>query len=139
MNFAKWCTCGHDISAHRGGTGECNPCGASGVGEDAYPTCARFESIGSVMAQRALPTPDNGCSCGWYSEDRGGGHHETMQEYDPACPIHSVHVYNPRTGVWETAPDHVCPGCGDGRGWRIEPDPGTGEPMQVQCECGGRS
>lgn len=26
-----------------------------------------------------------------------------------------------------------CVECGDGRGWRAEPDPGTGEPMQVEC------
>ena len=50
---------------------------------------------------RALPEPGSGCICEWYSEDRGGGYHETMQEYDPACPEHSQHVYNPRTGVWE--------------------------------------
>lgn len=26
-----------------------------------------------------------------------------------------------------------CVECGDARGWRAEPDPGTGEPMQVEC------
>jgi hypothetical protein len=24
-----------------------------------------------------------------------------MLEYDPACPIHSHHIYNPRSGVWQ--------------------------------------
>ena len=87
-----------------------------------------------------FPDPAGGCVCGSYSEDRGGGYHETLQEYDPACPVHSVHVYNPRTGVWVDAESpraawrpETCRECGDRRGWRIEPNPADGEPMQVQC------
>lgn len=30
-------------------------------------------------------------------------------------------------------PEPTCVECGDGRGWRVEPDPATGEAMQVQC------
>lgn len=54
---------------------------------------------------RGLPGPKDGCCCAWYSEDRGGGYFETIQEYDPACPEHSEHVYDPRTGMWEHAPE----------------------------------
>ena len=53
------------------------------------------------LTSRALPDPKGGCVCESYSEDRGGGYFELMVEYEPACPEHSEHVYNPRTGVWE--------------------------------------
>jgi len=49
----------------------------------------------------ALPDPAGGCVCEHYTENRGGVYSETMMEYEPACPEHSQHVYNPRTGVWE--------------------------------------
>lgn len=50
-----------------------------------------------------LPRPGDGCQCTGYSQDAGGGHFEYLVEYEPACPEHSEHVYNPRTGVWEHA------------------------------------
>lgn len=55
-----------------------------------------------------LPDPTAGCCC---------THHPTPLgcppevEYEPACPEHSVHVYNPRTGVWDLA-DTVTPASG---------------------------
>jgi hypothetical protein len=49
----------------------------------------------------ARTLPSEGCSCTGYSEDRGGGCFEYMVEYDPACPTHSEHVWNPRTQTWE--------------------------------------
>ena len=52
---------------------------------------------------RSIPDPNGGCSCTWHSQDAGGGHTEHLLEYDPACPEHSKHVYNPRTGIWELA------------------------------------
>lgn len=54
-----------------------------------------------MSEQITLPDPKGGCCCASYSEDRGGGYFELMLEYEPACPEHSVHLYNPRTGVWE--------------------------------------
>lgn len=52
---------------------------------------------------RLLPDPKGGCCCTWHSQDAGGGHTECLMEYEPACPEHSEHVYNPRTGIWERA------------------------------------
>lgn len=49
---------------------------------------------------RLLPDPAGGCVCTRYAEDRGGGYSETVGEYDPACPVHSFHVYDPRAGEW---------------------------------------
>jgi hypothetical protein len=45
----------------------------------------------------------NGCTCIPHDQYAGGGHTERLVEYDPACPVHSEHVYNPRTGVWQFA------------------------------------
>lgn len=47
--------------------------------------------------------PTDGCSCTGYTEDRGGGYSEYMLEYDPACPEHSEHVWNPRKQMWTHA------------------------------------
>lgn len=52
---------------------------------------------------RLLPDPEGGCCCTWHAQDAGGGHTEYLMEYEPACPEHSEHVYNPRTGIWERA------------------------------------
>lgn len=48
-----------------------------------------------------LPDPKGGCSCGPWEQGAGGGHIERLLEYDPSCPVHSYHVYNPRAGIWE--------------------------------------
>lgn len=61
---------------------------------------AALKAVNALNA-RLLPDPEGGCVCETYSEDRGGGYSEAMVDYDPACPKHSVHVYDPRTGVWE--------------------------------------
>jgi len=50
------CACGHDRLRHYNGTGACNPCGASGIGEDAYPNCAEWELPEQPTAQ---PTEDD--------------------------------------------------------------------------------
>lgn len=46
-----------------------------------------------------LPLPSEGCACTpaglnpWpYTEEE--------VEYEPACPIHSTHLYDPRRGEW---------------------------------------
>lgn len=50
-----------------------------------------------------IPHPDSGeCLCTAHEQDAGGGHREQLLEYDPACPQHSEHVYNPRKGEWES-------------------------------------
>lgn len=53
-----------------------------------------------------LPRPEDGCVCSWESEDRGGGDSELVAEYEPACPVHSEHLYDPRTGVWVLRAKH---------------------------------
>lgn len=50
-----------------------------------------------------LPLPADGCQCEWHTQDAGGGHTEILQECNPACPEHSEHVWNPRSGSWEHA------------------------------------
>lgn len=58
-----------------------------------------------------LPTPADGCQCTGHSQDYGG-YVEFLTEYEPSCPEHSEHVWNPRTGMWEHAVDLAE---GDGR------------------------
>lgn len=71
---------------------------------------------------RVLPDPTAGCCCTWHNQDAGGGYTETVVEYDPACPEHSVHLYDPRSGTWVLQPDpsaamqtqaRICPTCHD--------------------------
>lgn len=66
----------------------------------AHDAVKRAEWEAEVSA-RTLPNPKGGCACGWHSQDAGGGYTEILAEYEPTCPEHSKHVYNPRTGVWE--------------------------------------
>lgn len=40
------------------------------------------------------------CVCPWTSQDAGGGHTEYLQEYEPKCPVHSYHLFDPRKGEW---------------------------------------
>jgi hypothetical protein len=47
-----------------------------------------------------LPDVDGGCACTPHSQDAGGGYTEHLLEYEPACPEHSVHLYDPRAGKW---------------------------------------
>ncbi|WP_029292241.1 hypothetical protein [Cellulomonas sp. HZM] len=54
---------------------------------------------------RILPDPTAGCCCIWHDQDAGGGYTETVVEYEPACPEHSEHLYDPRTGTWVLQPD----------------------------------
>ena len=47
------------------------------------------------------------CQCEPHTEDRGGGYVEYMLEYEPSCPVHTQHVYDPRSDTWvfATEPD----------------------------------
>lgn len=56
-----------------------------------------------LAAGMVLPDPTGGCVCTPHWQDAGGGHTEFVPEYEPACPEHSEHLYNPRTGIWEIA------------------------------------
>lgn len=40
------------------------------------------------------------CTCIPHDQDAGGGYVEHLLEYDPACQMHSHHVYDPRRGYW---------------------------------------
>lgn len=57
-------------------------------------------ALTAVWADIRLPDPAGGCACSFDSEDRGGGYSELVQEYEPACPEHSEHLYDPVLGVW---------------------------------------
>ncbi|WP_432679368.1 hypothetical protein ACRAJ3_11500 [Rhodococcus pyridinivorans] len=47
-----------------------------------------------------LPDPNGGCACTWHTQDAGCGYTEVIPEYEPACPEHSHHLYDPRAGMW---------------------------------------
>ena len=66
---------------------------------DPATTRAPVERLRAAEA-RTLPTGDE-CVCGWHNEERGGGGYvEVMQEYSPACPQHSEHLYDPKAQAW---------------------------------------
>ena len=80
---------------------------------DRYPImAAMFRDYARALAEAgllhdALPTPADGCQCSGHSQDAGGGYVEFLMEYEPSCPEHSEHVWNPRTGMWEHAVDRA--------------------------------
>jgi hypothetical protein len=45
-----------------------------------------------------LPDPKGGCACHYHGSDPLSGPPDV--EYEPACPVHSEHVYDPRRGMW---------------------------------------
>ena len=51
-------------------------------------------------AVAALPLPGDGCSCTPHEQDAGGGYTEYLLEYEPACPEHSEHLWDPTQGAW---------------------------------------
>lgn len=59
------------------------------------------DELRAAITPHLLPKVDGGCCCTPFSQSAGGVYTEYLLEYDPACPEHSEHVYNPRTGVWE--------------------------------------
>lgn len=82
---------------------------AFGVPEDAYEAytlgIARALAAAGLLHD-PLPTPADGCQCTGHSQDYGG-YVEFLLEYEPSCPEHSEHVWNPRTGMWEHAADRA--------------------------------
>jgi hypothetical protein len=58
--------------------------------------------------QRNLPDPKGGCAC-WVNPEPwtyyGIAEPGDSLEYDPACPVHSVHLYDPRAGMWIERPE----------------------------------
>lgn len=57
---------------------------------------ARAEA--KLTAGRTLPGPGDACQCTW---SPAGFNQPVEVEYEPSCPEHSEHVYDPRTGAWE--------------------------------------
>ena len=57
-------------------------------------------------AVAALPLPDGGCVCTPHEQDAGGGHTEYLLEYEPACPEHSEHLWDPKRGMWVLRSEH---------------------------------
>jgi hypothetical protein len=45
------------------------------------------------------------CTCTPAPQDAGGGYTEYLTEYEPTCPEHSTHLYDPRTGNWILRPE----------------------------------
>ena len=74
---------------------------ASPSEEPETPSADQVVMDNADWQRRLLPDPEGGCCCTWHSQYAGGGHTEYLMEYEPACPEHSEHVYNPRTGIWE--------------------------------------
>lgn len=61
----------------------------------------RREEIARLAERDAEVTDEAaGCTCTPYWQDAGGGYTEYVPEYEPSCPEHSQHVWNPRTGEW---------------------------------------
>ena len=54
-----------------------------------------------IRTHRTLPDPKGPCSCypHWEFTDWGQPD-QYLPEYDPACPEHSVHLYDPKSGTW---------------------------------------
>ena len=52
----------------------------------------------AAVAAKALPV--EGCACTSHVQDAGGGYFEHLLEYEPACPEHSEHLWDPRQGMW---------------------------------------
>jgi hypothetical protein len=40
------------------------------------------------------------CTCEHTMQNAGGGYYEAIAEYDPACPVHSHHLYDPKKNEW---------------------------------------
>lgn len=74
-------------------------------GEAPYAPITWADVDRALALPPALPDPHGGCICPWYppSRDPAEPHisFPAEQEYEPACPVHSHHVYNPRTGAWD--------------------------------------
>lgn len=59
-----------------------------------------LEGVVGRIAVQALAHPKGGCSCSPAPQNAGGGYIEYLLEYEPDCPEHSEHVYDPRAGKW---------------------------------------
>lgn len=57
----------------------------------------------------ALPTDLTKCACHPHTQDAGAGFTEYLLEYEPACPLHSKHVYDPRQGMWIESASRTMP------------------------------
>ena len=72
-------------------------------------------------AVAALPLPVDGCACTPHEQSAGGVYTEYLLEYEPACPEHSEHLWDPTQGAWVLRSER------DGRGleswWEREPAP----------------
>ena len=69
-------------------------------GEPSGLLAAIEQIIAARVAKASLPDPKGGCVCTAHSESRGGVYSEIVWEYEPACPEHSEHLYDPKIGVW---------------------------------------
>jgi hypothetical protein len=59
--------------------------------------------VDAILARYAvvkLPEANGRCICTSHAQDAGCGYTEMVLEYEPACPEHSQHVYDPRAGAW---------------------------------------
>lgn len=83
------------LYARSGGTGPAHPSTGRRAAE-----FDRWLAQHDAEVARPLPDPTGPCACSFDSEDRGGGHFELVQEYEPACPVHSEHLYDPVLGMW---------------------------------------
>lgn len=61
--------------------------------------------LAAVLAPRLLPDPEGGCVCTMH--DSNYPIEPPDGEYEPACPVHSTHLYDPRSGTWVTHSDEA--------------------------------
>lgn len=61
-----------------------------------------LEAAEAELTRSALPSPHtlDQCLCTVYSQDAGGGYFEPLLEQEPACPVHSEYVFDPKVAAW---------------------------------------
>lgn len=64
------------------------------------PNQGRYITDAILARWPILAGVDAGCRCIPHWQDAGGGYTEYVPEYEPSCPEHSEHLWNPRTGEW---------------------------------------
>lgn len=73
-------------------------------GSEASELAAKLAALSSPptddVRARILAAPKGGCVCTPHWQDAGAGYTEFVPEYEPDCPEHSYHLYDPRRGEW---------------------------------------
>lgn len=65
---------------------------------------SRDALLAALPEDPRLPRIENGCACHFHPTPYG---EPDDVEYEPACPKHSEHVYDPRIGMWVYRADAI--------------------------------